>query len=145
MESDSAMLLQEVLTQARAAAGTGDEPVGALASRDGVVVATGRARVRARNDSIAHAVMECIRAAGRRTDYPQLTLVTNTSPCLMCAGTILQFGFARVVIGEDRQRGAGAELLRARGIDLTVLDDPECLELGKLGSEHIFRLGALDY
>jgi cytosine/creatinine deaminase len=40
-----------------------------------------------------------------------------------------QAGFPRVVIGENRTFLGEEELLRSRGVELIVLDDPECIAL----------------
>lgn len=47
----------------------------------------------------------------------------------MCSGTILLYGIPRVVIGENRTFMGEEELLRSRGVEIEVLQDPECLEL----------------
>ena len=47
----------------------------------------------------------------------------------MCSGAILLYGIPRVVIGENRSFLGEEALLRSRGVELTVLDDPTCIEL----------------
>jgi cytosine deaminase len=47
----------------------------------------------------------------------------------MCSGAILLYGIPRVVIGEHRTFMGEEELLRARGVQVEVLDDPRCIEL----------------
>jgi cytosine deaminase len=73
--------------------------------------------------------MDCLRAAGRQKSYRDTTLYTTLSPCLMCAGTIAQFGIPRVVIGENRTFGGNEEFLRQHGVEVVVLDDPDCKAL----------------
>jgi creatinine deaminase len=48
---------------------------------------------------------------------------------MMCAGTILQFGIGRVVVGEDRNFRGNIDLLRSRGVDVRLLDDADCIAL----------------
>jgi cytosine deaminase len=48
---------------------------------------------------------------------------------MMCAGTIVQFKIGRVVIGENRTFGGNEEFLRARGVEVTIVDDPRCVAL----------------
>jgi cytosine deaminase len=58
-----------------------------------------------------------------------MTLYTSLSPCMMCTGTIIQFGIPRVVIGEASNFAGNPELLRARGIEVLIADDPDCIAL----------------
>jgi len=78
---------------------------------------------------IAHGEMDCLKKAGRLRSYRGLTLYTTLSPCMMCTGTIIQFKIGRVVIGENRTFGGNEELLRSRGVDVTVLDDARCIAM----------------
>jgi creatinine deaminase len=48
---------------------------------------------------------------------------------MMCAGTVVQFRIPRVVIGENRTFGGNEDFLRAHGVAVTILDDPECKAL----------------
>jgi cytosine deaminase len=47
----------------------------------------------------------------------------------MCTGTIIQFKIGRVIIGENRTFAGNEDLLRSRGVEVTVLDDPQCVAL----------------
>ena len=47
----------------------------------------------------------------------------------MCSGAILLYKIPRLVIGENRNFVGEEALLRARGVEVVVLDDPECVEL----------------
>jgi cytosine deaminase len=104
----------------------GGVPIGAALVEDGAVVARGRNRRVQRGDPIAHGEVDCLRAAGRRRSYRGTTLYTTLSPCMMCAGTIVQFGIPRVVVGENATFGGNEEFLRSRGVEVAVLDDERC-------------------
>ena len=104
-------------------------PIGAVLVEDGRVVGSGRNRRVQDGDAIAHGEMDCLRRAGRRGSYKRTTLFTTLSPCMMCAGTIVQFGIPKVVVGENRTFGGNEEFLRSRGVEVVVLDDPRCVEL----------------
>ncbi len=56
-------------------------------------------------------------------------MYTTLSPCDMCSGAILLYGIPRVVIGQNRTFLGAEDLLRARGVDVVVLDDPGCIKL----------------
>jgi cytosine deaminase len=102
-------------------------PVGAaLVGADGQVIATGHNRRVQAGDPIAHGEMDCLRRAGRQRSYAGTTLFTTLTPCMMCAGTVVQFGIPRVVIGENRSFAGNEDFLRSRGVAVTVLDDLAC-------------------
>lgn len=107
----------------------GGLPIGAIMTEAGKVIARGHNRRVQDGDPTAHGEMACLRSAGRRSRYDGVTLYTTLSPCMMCAGTIIQFGIPRVIIGEARNFTGNVALLRARGVDARVLDDPDCIEL----------------
>lgn len=115
--------------QALASYREGGLPIGAVMVEDGTVVAAGHNRRVQEGDPTAHGEMDCFRRAGRRPRYDAVTLYTTLSPCMMCSGTILQFGVPRVVIGEDLNFPGNPELLREHGVDVVVVDDPECIAL----------------
>ena len=49
----------------------------------------------------------------------------------MCAGTIVQFKIGRVVVGDTINSPGNVDFLERRGVKVTVLDDPDCVELVK--------------
>ena len=51
------------------------------------------------------------------------------SPCSMCTGAILLYKIPRVVIGENANWVGGEALLKSNGVQVVVLDDPECTAL----------------
>lgn len=115
--------------QARKSYDEGGLPIGAVMVEDGVVVAAGHNRRVQDGDPVAHGEMDCIRKAGRRPRYDRVTLYTTLSPCMMCAGTIVQFGIRRVVVGEERNFTGNADFLRSRGVEVVMLDSAECIDL----------------
>jgi len=75
--------------------------------------------------------MDCIERAGRLTaaDYRRSTLYSTLSPCDMCSGTALLYGIPRIVIGENRTFQGPEDYVRSRGVELAIVDDPECVQL----------------
>jgi cytosine/creatinine deaminase len=123
-------LLREAITEARLGLAEGGLPIGSvLADTDGRVVARGHNLRVQSGDPTAHAEIVCLRNAGRRRDWPQLTLVSTLSPCVMCTGASLLFRIPRVIIGENRNFRGAEDLFRERGVILNVMDDAECIEL----------------
>jgi cytosine deaminase len=127
---DDQALLREAIAEAKAGLREGGLPIGCvLADHDGRIVARGHnLRVQA-GDPTAHAETVCIRNAGRRRDWPELTIVSTLSPCIMCTGTALLYRIARVVIGENRNFLGAEDLFRQRGVDVTVVNDAECVQM----------------
>lgn len=117
------------LEQARKSYREGGVPVGAVMVEDGKVIAAGHNRRVQDDDPLCHGEIDCIRKAGRRARYDRVTLYTTLSPCMMCAGTIVQFGIGRVVVGENSNFDGNIPFLREHGVDVALLDDDGCRQL----------------
>ena len=126
---DDVRFMRLALDQARASYDEGGLPIGAVMVEDGTVVARGHNRRVQDGDPTAHGEMDCLRNAGRRPRYDGVTMYTTLSPCMMCAGTIVQFGISRVVIGEDRNFPGNPAFLGSHGVEVRILDDPDCAAL----------------
>lgn len=123
-------LVREAYLEALKGYHEGGLPIGSvLADAAGRVVARGHNLRVQTGDPTAHAEVACLRAAGRRRDWPQLALVSTLSPCVMCTGTTLLYRIPRVVVGENQNFLGAEELFAARGVKLTVLQDPDCVAL----------------
>ena len=127
---DDRALLHEALEEARIGLQEGGLPIGSvLADRNGRIVSRGHNLRVQTGDPTAHAETVCIRNAGRRRDWTELTVVSTLSPCIMCTGTALLYRIPRVVIGENRNFMGAEELFRQRGVELVVLDDADCIQM----------------
>jgi creatinine deaminase len=115
--------------QAQKSYDEGGLPIGAVMAEDGKVLAAGHNKRVQEGDPIAHGEMDCLRQAGRRNSYKNVTLYTTLSPCMMCAGTIVQFGIKRVIIGEDENFAGNIAFLESHGVEVVVLDDKRCIAL----------------
>ncbi|HEX4046286.1 MAG TPA: nucleoside deaminase [Elusimicrobiota bacterium] len=123
-------LVHEAYLEALKGYEEGGLPIGSvLADAAGRVLARGHNLRVQTGDPTAHAEVACLRAAGRRRDWPELTLVSSLSPCIMCTGTALLYRIPRVVVGENKNFLGAEDLFAARGVTLTVLQDPDCVEL----------------
>jgi cytosine deaminase len=47
----------------------------------------------------------------------------------MCSGASLLYGIPRIIIGENRTFQGPEGYLRSRGVELVIVDDPECVKL----------------
>ena len=117
------------LEQAEKSYREGGLPIGAVMVEDGRIVARGHNKRVQEGDPIAHGEMDCLRNAGRRRRYDTITLYTTLSPCMMCSGTVLQFGIPRVVVGEDVTFPGNPHFLRQHGVEVRLLSDERCRQL----------------
>jgi tRNA(Arg) A34 adenosine deaminase TadA len=105
------VMMARALEEARAAAGAGESPIGAVLvdSSGALLAAAGNAPV-STHDPTAHAEIRVLREAARKRGNYRLTgatLYVTLEPCAMCAGAISHARIGRLVIGaEDAKGGA---------------------------------------
>ena len=104
-------------------------PIGSVLSRGGEEVSRGHNQRVQQGDPIAHGEMDALRKAGRQKTYRDTVLYTTLSPCMMCSGTVVQFGIPRVVVGENTTFGGNEDFLRHHGVEVVIADDKECIAL----------------
>jgi cytosine/creatinine deaminase len=121
--------LRMAYEEAKAGYDEGGCPIGSVLAEGKRLVSRGRNQRVQAGDPIAHGEMDALRQAGRQKSFRKMTLYTSLSPCMMCAGTVIQFGIPRVVVGENRNFGGNEELLQAKGIEVVIADDPDCVAL----------------
>ena len=100
--------MRRALDEARAAAAAGEVPVGAVVTRAGAIVASGRNRMRLDNDPTAHAEMVAIRAAAAALGTSRLDgcdLWVTLEPCAMCAGAIALARIRRLYFAASDPKG----------------------------------------
>jgi len=125
------VFLDAAVAEARHGLAEGGIPIGSVLVIDGTIVGRGHNRRVQQGSAILHAEMDCIERAGRlkAADYRRSTLYSTLSPCDMCSGTALLYGIPRIVIGENRTFRGPEDYVRSRGVDLTIVDDLECVQL----------------
>ncbi len=129
MTEDDKRFLRIAYEEAKAGFDEGGCPIGSVLARNGDVVAQGRNQRVQQGDPIAHGEMDAHRKAGRQKTYRDTVLYTSLSPCMMCSGTIVQFGIPRVVIGDTQNFGGNEDFLRSKGVELVIAEDPDCIAL----------------
>ena len=129
--SAPASLLVPALSQAQLGLREGGIPIGSALFIDDRFVGGGRNQRVQQSDPILHAEMHCLQQVGRLSaeQYRRATIVSTLSPCDMCTGAILLFGIPRVIVGENRNFVGGEDLLRARGVEVNLLDDAVCIDM----------------
>ena len=108
----------------------GGIPIGSVLVIDGKIVGRGHNRRIQKNSSILHAEMDCLENAGRLTakDYQKAVLYSSLSPCDMCSGAILLYKIPKVIIGENITFKGPEEYIKSRGVEIDILNDPECIK-----------------
>ncbi len=127
---DPRALLAVAVEEARAGLAEGGIPIGAaLFGPDGALLGRGHNRRVQDADPSGHGETAAFRAAGRQPTYRGTTMVTTLSPCWYCSGLIRQFGISRLVVGEARTFQGQHGWLAESGVEVTLVDDPECVRL----------------
>ena len=123
--------LAAALAEARVGLDEGGIPIGAALIVNDEVIAVGHNRRVQDGSVIHHGETNCLENAGRlpASVYARATMVTTLSPCDMCTGAILLYKIPRVIIGENTTFYGGEDYLRQRGVEVTVLDDQECVAM----------------
>lgn len=123
--------LQAAVEEARQGLAEGGIPIGSVLVIDGRIVGRGHNRRVQKGSAVLHAEMDCIENAGRlrAADYRRATLYSTLSPCDMCSGAALLYGIPHIVVGENRTFQGPEAYVRSRGVDLVIVDDPECVRL----------------
>lgn len=105
--------MARALAEARAAAGRGEVPVGAVVTGpDGTILAAEGNRVEELSDPTAHAELLALRAAGRVLGTPRLVgcdLWVTLEPCPMCAYALALARIRRLYYGAEDPKMGGVD------------------------------------
>ena len=116
--------MRRALHLARQAQAAGEVPIGAVVTRDGVIIGEGENRNRRDRDPTAHAEIVALRAAATWLDDFRLTgcdLWVTLEPCPMCAGAIAHARIAKLYYAASDPKGGAVEH------GARVFDQPQCL------------------
>jgi len=123
--------LAAALDEARKGLATGGIPIGSVLVCDGQIIGRGHNQRVQHGSVIHHAEMNCLENAGRLKAlvYRRCTLYSTLSPCPMCSGAILLYGIPRVVVGENETFQGPEDYVRSQGVQVEVVQDPDCRRL----------------
>lgn len=123
--------MELAMAEAEKGLAEGGIPIGSVLVCDGKVLGSGRNQRVQQGSAIRHGEMDALENAGRHPAdvYARSTLYTTLSPCAMCSGAILLYGIPRVIIGENKTFQGEEDLLRSRGVELDVLNEPSCIAM----------------
>ena len=131
--TDDERFMAEAVAEARAAAGHGDVPIGAVVVREGGIVGRGRNRREADRDPTAHAEILALREAAAALGRWRLSdsaLYVTVEPCAMCAGAAILARVPLIVFAAPEEK-TGAVISTVQ-----LFDDPRALHRPK------WRMGA---
>ena len=123
--------MKAAIEEARQGLAEGGIPIGSVLVIDNAIVGRGHNRRVQKGSPTLHAEVDAIENAGRMSPagYRRSVLYSTLSPCDMCSGMALLYKIPKIVIGENTTFRGPEEYLRSRGVELVVLDDPECISL----------------
>lgn len=123
--------MQAALEEAKKGLAEGGIPIGSVLVVDGKIVGRGHNQRVQKGSAILHAEMDCLENAGRLKagDYRHAVLYSTLSPCDMCSGTALLYDIPKIVIGENQTFQGPEDYVRSRGVELDILNEPECIQL----------------
>jgi cytosine deaminase len=123
--------MQAAVDEARAGLAEGGIPIGSVVVYQGKIIGRGHNQRVQKGSTTLHGEMDALENAGRQpaSVYRECTLYTTLSPCPMCSGAIMLYGIPKVIVGENKTFMGDEELLRSRGIEVTVVDNQDCIDL----------------
>jgi len=125
MKLDDEAYMQMAFHQARKSYEEGGCPIGGVlvANDTGEVLGQGHNALVQEGNPLLHGEMAALRAA-KRVNRHNTTMYTTLQPCFMCAGTIVQFGIPRVVIGDTKNASSVETLafMESHGVEILVMD-----------------------
>jgi creatinine deaminase len=125
------IFMEAAIEEAKKGLSEGGIPIGSVLVINGKIVGKGHNRRVQKGSAILHAETDCIENAGRLAakDYQKAILYSTLSPCDMCSGTSLLYKIPKIIIGENQTFRGPEEYLRSRGVELTILNNQECIKL----------------
>jgi cytosine deaminase len=123
--------MQAAIEEAKKGLAEGGIPIGSVLVIEGKIVGRGHNRRVQKGSAILHAEMDALENAGRlkAKDYQRAVLYSTLSPCDMCSGTALLYKIPKIVIGENHTFQGPEDYVRSRGVELVLLNDPECIQM----------------
>ena len=121
--------LSAAIEEAQKGLSEGGIPIGSVLVKDGKIIGRGHNQRVQKDDPMTHAETDCLRNAGRIGSYAGTTLYSTLMPCYMCAGTVVQFGIKRVVVGESKTFPGAPEFMRSHGVEVIDLSNPDCISM----------------
>lgn len=125
--------LKAAIKEAEKGKKEGGIPIGSVLVHNGQILGKGHNKRVQKNSVVLHGEMDALENGGRQPAkvYRESVLYTTLSPCPMCTGAILLYGIPRVVIGENTTFLGAEDHLKENGVEVVVLNDPDCIRMMK--------------
>ena len=123
--------MSAAVREAEAGLREGGIPIGSVLVYRNKILGRGHNRRVQKGSVVLHGEMDALENAGRQSAavYRECVIYTTLSPCSMCTGAILLYGIPKVIVGENRTFRGEEDLLRSRGVEVTVLQDDTCIAM----------------
>ena len=121
------LFMREAIEEAKKGKDEGGIPIGSVLVRNNVILGRGHNRRVQEGDPIIHAEIDCLRNAGRIGTSRDTVLYSTLMPCYLCAGTAVQFGIRKVIVGESRNFAGAQAFMEEHDIEVIDLDLDECV------------------
>jgi cytosine deaminase len=123
--------LQAAIDEAKLGLSEGGIPIGSVLVHHGKILGRGHNMRVQKEDPLLHGEMSAFQQAGRQPAgvYRECVLYTTLSPCPMCSGTSLLYKIPKIVIAENVTFLGAEDWLRSQGVELTVVQDEECIAM----------------
>ena len=123
--------LRAAIDEAKKGLAAGGIPIGSVLVLDGEIIGRGHNQRVQHGSTIHHAEMNCLENTGRQKAavYQRCTLYSTLSPCPMCSGAALLYKIPRVIVGENVTFQGPEAYVRSQGVEVAILQDPECIQL----------------
>jgi cytosine/creatinine deaminase len=108
----------------------GGSPIGGviISNETGQILGKGHNTLVQENHPYNHGETSAARDAGR-LDFSETTMFTTLSPCDICAALIYRRQFKRLVVGDVTNFSGTEDLLRQKGVQVDILEDPDGIAL----------------
>lgn len=123
------VFMQAAIDEALDGESEGGQAIGSVLIRNGEIIGRGRNRLFQTGDPTSHAEMEAIRDAGIQPGYADTILYTTMLPCFMCAGTIVQLGIPKVIVGNSSTGSQSQAFMRSHAVEVLEWEMPACKEI----------------
>ena len=123
--------LRAAIFEAKTGLKEGGIPIGSVLVHNGRIIGRGHNKRIQKGSVVLHGEMDALENAGRQPSsvYKNCVLYTTLSPCPMCTGAILLYRIPKVVIGENKTYMGAETLLIQNGVEVSVINDRECIEM----------------
>lgn len=123
--------MQAAIEEAQKGLAEGGIPIGSVIVHNDKIIGRGHNRRIQSGSPILHGEMDAFENAGRQSaqTYKDSIIYTTLSPCSMCSGAIILYGIKQVIVGENKTFMGEEELLKSKGVSVSVLQNLTCINL----------------